>query len=726
MAELERVLVPGLGQNQRQKIHVLHGLGGIGKTQLAVEFARRHYRRFSSVFWLDGRREDILKRSIASCAGRIPQGQIPETSRGYAGDNSADVDAVVKDVMAWLARPDNTVWLLIFDNVDREYAAQGGDPDAYDVRRYFSGADHGSVLVTTRLARLEQLGDSQQLGKVSAEQGQAILDNWYKEQHGESAANIPVVVFVANTTCIDAALGKQLLKRLDGLPLAIAQAGAYLQESGIGLTTYLRFYEQQWDELMEVGYEGDAPLQDYPNRSVWTTWVISYQAVRKKHELTANLLLLWSFLDNGKLSHDLFAAACEGSAVAKSMLSGWIGQSATSELAFSQAMRLLRSYSLIEVLEDAAGYATHPLVHRWAHHQQAKRFASELGPLAVVVVGWAVPGQSSQDDVAIQRRLLPHAQMCSSWLFHYEPDWDLERSERFKLHCEGARKDQTLVGAMCRIGRLYVDQSKLVEAALIHKWALQRYEEALGSEDILTLKTMGSLGMVYMNQGRLTEAECMIKGAAKGLSEMLAPKSELVLQMAGNLGMVYKKQGKLGDAENSFKQVLQGMEETLGPEHKSTLLAYNNLGILYKNQDRLEEADRMLKSALRGKEVTLGPYHPSTLQTIGNMGIIYFRLGKLVEAESMYERALRGKEKVLGQKHISTVETVGNLGNLYTSQGKLMEAEQMYERALQGFDELLGARHPSTQQTIVKLIAVYYNRKKLAEALQMQERVLLQ
>jgi hypothetical protein len=127
-------------ESQRQKIHVLHGLGGIGKTQLAVEFARRHHRRFSSVFWLDGRSEDTLKRSIASHTSRIPQGQIAETSRMYAADSGADVDVVVKDVMAWLARPDNTAWLLIFDNVDREYKAQGGDPDAYDVKRYLSAS----------------------------------------------------------------------------------------------------------------------------------------------------------------------------------------------------------------------------------------------------------------------------------------------------------------------------------------------------------------------------------------------------------------------------------------------------------------------------------------------------------------------------------------------------------------------------------------------------------
>jgi hypothetical protein len=185
MEKLEQALLPSHKSNGRQKIHVLHGLGGIGKTQLVVEFARRHHRRFSAVLWLDGRSEDSVKRSIASCAGRIPQGQIPEASRGYATDSGVDVNAVVKDVMGWLARPDNSAWLLIFDNVDREYSKGGGDPDAYDVEGYLSGADHGSVLITTRLARLEQLGDSQPLGKVDKEQAQAILESWYGKEQSE-------------------------------------------------------------------------------------------------------------------------------------------------------------------------------------------------------------------------------------------------------------------------------------------------------------------------------------------------------------------------------------------------------------------------------------------------------------------------------------------------------------------------------------------------------------
>jgi hypothetical protein len=138
---------------------------------------------------------------------------------------------------------------------------------------------------------------------------------------------------------------------------------------------------------MEFDHLADAPLQDYPDRSVWTTWTISYQAIRDRHEHTANLLLLWSFLDNKDLWHGFFAAACAASYVAAAMLLGWIGDIASNEVKFSGAMQLLRNYSLVEEMTETTSYTTHPVVHRWAHHSQGKLFTTELSRLAVVTVG---------------------------------------------------------------------------------------------------------------------------------------------------------------------------------------------------------------------------------------------------------------------------------------------------------------------------------------------------
>jgi hypothetical protein len=185
MAKLEGALLPQR-QNLRQKIFVLYGLGGIGKTQLAVEFTRRHHRKFGSVFWLDGSSEVSLKLSIVRCASRIPAGQISDASRTYSTSSEGKLDEVVGEMMGWLAQPDNTDWLIVFDNIDRDYSSHTVDPLAYNVRQYFSGADHGSVLITTRLARLEQLGGSQQVGKVNKGQAQAILKSWYRKELGRS------------------------------------------------------------------------------------------------------------------------------------------------------------------------------------------------------------------------------------------------------------------------------------------------------------------------------------------------------------------------------------------------------------------------------------------------------------------------------------------------------------------------------------------------------------
>lgn len=98
MDNLEECLLPRSGKNRR-KIVVLSGLGGIGKTQLSIEFARRHELQFSAVIWLDGRSEDRLKQSIAAVASRIAKGQIPETSRAYLPQNTNEVDKVAKDVI---------------------------------------------------------------------------------------------------------------------------------------------------------------------------------------------------------------------------------------------------------------------------------------------------------------------------------------------------------------------------------------------------------------------------------------------------------------------------------------------------------------------------------------------------------------------------------------------------------------------------------------------------
>lgn len=186
IAELNTALIPHRRSHRRQ-VFVLSGVGGVGKTQLAAEFSRRNHGRYSAVFWLDGSSEDSLKQSMAYAATRIPTGQIPEAVRTFSTSEGVDLDLIVEHVLGWLSRADNSCWLVVIDNVDREYRAQGTQPGAYDIARYLPWADHGSILVTTRLGELGQYGTAaRKLQKVDDDLAKAIFCRWYSRKFGKS------------------------------------------------------------------------------------------------------------------------------------------------------------------------------------------------------------------------------------------------------------------------------------------------------------------------------------------------------------------------------------------------------------------------------------------------------------------------------------------------------------------------------------------------------------
>jgi tetratricopeptide (TPR) repeat protein len=461
---------------------------------------------------------------------------------------------------------------------------------------------------------------------------------------------------------------------------------------------------------------------------VWTTWAISYQAIRDRHEHTANLLLLWSFLDNKDLWHGLFATACDASAVAAAMLSGWIGDIASSKVQFSGAMQLLRNYSLVEEITETTSYATHPVVHRWARHSQGKRFATELSRLSVIAVGWAVPGSSARDYSALQRQLLPHAQACSRQIVKEEAGWCLAVNGGNGEGIDKGEKQETVLDAIHLLGDLYKDQGKLGEAEQMYERALRGKEEALGPTHTSTLGTVNNLGRLYSDQGKLGEAEQMYERALRGKEEALGPTHTSTLSTVNNLGLLYADQGKLVEAEQMYERALRGRQEALGSTHTSTLDSILCFGVLYVVQGKLGEAEQMYKRALQGYEEALGPTHMSTLGTVNNLGNLYADQRKLGEAEQMYERALRGFEEALGPTHTSTLDTVNNLGGLYYSQGKLGEAEQMFERALRGYEAALSSdlvqQYKPALNTLENMGDLYALQAEIAKAQAMYARAL--
>jgi hypothetical protein len=155
-----------------KKVVVLHGLGGIGKTQLAIRFARVHQHDYSAIFWLDGKNREMLIRSLAEFLPKLPGVNVvadPKTKE--------EIEQAARQVLQWLANPDNSKWLLIFDHIDKYLAAKQSDSEAYDVARFFPPTDHGSIIITSRVLQLSELGQSYPVYKFQSQDATTLLIN---------------------------------------------------------------------------------------------------------------------------------------------------------------------------------------------------------------------------------------------------------------------------------------------------------------------------------------------------------------------------------------------------------------------------------------------------------------------------------------------------------------------------------------------------------------------
>src|SRR5467141_734943 len=416
----------------------------------------------------------------------------------------------------------------------------------------------------------------------------------------------------------------KLTKELDGLPLALVTAGTYLEQTAISFSDYLRLYKESWTRLMKTSPE----LSSYEDRTLYSTWHLSFDHVKQRNELSAKLLRLWAYFDNQDIWFELLRHSDLEDPE-------WIRELTKDELSFNEAVRVLSDHGLVEVdmssqeLIESRGYSIHGCVHSWTIYVLNQEWDYDLAKLVLKFVGSHVPGEESPKRWLTQRRLLQHAARCSHAV----------------LNCMVT--DDGMEWALDELGVLYADQGKLDEAEKMYQRALQAKEKALGPDHTSILLTVNNLGLLYADQGKLDEAEKM------------------------------------------YQRALQGKEKALGPDHTSTLLTVNNLGNLYANQGKLDEAEKMYQRALQGKEKALGPDHTSTLDTVNNLGLLYATQGKLDEAEKMCHRAMQGMEKAWGPDHRSTLNTVDAFGLLYKSQGKLDEAEKMYQRALQGYEKAL-------------------------------------
>jgi hypothetical protein len=213
---------------------------------LAIAYAKRYKDNYSAIFWLNIKDEDSLKQSFARVARQISQ-EYPLASRLSSADVKGDLDEVINAIKAWLSLPYDTRWLMIYDNYDNPKLTKNTDLAAINIRQFLPESYQGSVIITTRSSEVK-IGHCIQVTKLgNIQDSLKILSNTSNRERIENVGVIYICKCSSNSSVDSDAI--KLAKKLDGFPLALATAGAYLNQAATSFSAYLRLYEESWGKL---------------------------------------------------------------------------------------------------------------------------------------------------------------------------------------------------------------------------------------------------------------------------------------------------------------------------------------------------------------------------------------------------------------------------------------------------------------------------------------------
>ena len=668
----------------------LTGLGGIGKTQIAVEYAYRAHKQglYTHTLWINAASEEAMVMSFTSLAAQHPE---------FAASNETDQQKLVDAIKRWLERcPER--WLLIFDNAD----------DLSSILHYFPRQGNGSILLTTRAHAVGSFATSIEVEKMSFIEGTSLLRCRAQRMLQLSDDEIKAA--------------GDLVMALDYFPLALDQAGAYIEETECTFDHYLQLSRTQRSALLA---RRGRQAANYPN-SVATTWSLSFEKVKHTNPAAAELLQMCAFLAPDHIPEELFR---EGAPYWPALLQ----QAVANPLAFDQMLEILLSFSLVKRLAEDHLLSIHRLVQVMQVEMIDSLEQRQWTERIVRAVNSLFPRQPKEDmnswpqclryleQVQTSAMLIEHHQLqiveaadlldrTGTYLCVHASYSQAEALYQQALHLRevqlGAHHPET-AETLHNLGFLSYKQGKYEQAEVFFQQALSLREEQPGVQHLETVRTLTSLGLLCWVQGKYEQAESYHQWALRICEEQLGTQHLEMAETLNNLGILYYCQGKYEQAESYYQRALSLREEQLGPQHPEMALTLNNLGLLFSKQGKYEQAEHYYQRALAIQEEQLGPQHPEMALTLNNLGFLDYQQGRLQQAEHYYQRALAIQEEQLRPQHPETSLTLNNLGLFYYQQGEYEQAESYYQRALAIQEEQLGPQHPETAETLSNLAELY-------------------
>lgn len=688
-------------RNAASRSCVLSGLGGIGKTQTAIEYAYLHALDYSAVFWISAETEEQLMGSFAAIARllKLPVHYLQKQ------------DDVVATVLDWLNTHQD--WLLIFDNAHNRES----------LTRFLPASQNGSLLFTTRLPTLGTLALPIEMPPLTSEESVQLL----LRRAGLQPLHQPCEPINANEALAVMAIGEAM----GGLPLALDQAAAYIEESRCSFASFLHLFQQNSAQMLQ---EHPASVT-YPH-SVEKTFALAFERLQRQHPVAADLLTVCCFLAPDEIPEALLINGREhlGEAL-QAMLS--------EPFQLNETFKHLLAYALVHRNPQAGTISIHRLVqtvlkaqladevqHAWVErllHLLDQLFLIEQGRLDVEQWIWCeqlLPHVQSvlraAEQLQLVRREQGHLlQKIATYLFHRARYGQAETFYRRAIALQEQAPETEhpdLALALNGLANTHHQQGRYQEVEIFYRRAISLIEESLGPEHLQLSLPLQGLAFFYQETTQYEKAEALYQRALHICRQALGADHPDVATTLYNLAGCYWVQGYYAQAEPLHMQALKIRERVFPPHHHDIISSLNDLALLYHYQGRYQEAERFHLRNLSVCERTLGVDHPDVASIQNNLASLYRHLARYEQAEHLYQRALSVREQIFGADHPYTAFFVNNLATLYCEQGRYKEAEAFASHALAIYQQKMDASSHSLAGPLQNLARIAYKQERYGEA----------
>ena len=701
--------------------YALSGLGGVGKTQLALEYAYRYAQDYPAVFWLTAETPESLLLSLEALARTLD----------LFFQQDLDQPQMLDAVSTWLRS--HRDWLMIVDNVET----------VETIQKLLPTPGQGAFLYTTRLPTLGTLAQSIEVTPMTQEESMHLLLR--------RARDTGLPTSLADISSEDQAALEGIVASVDGLPLALDQLGAYHAQTQCSLSDLAQLLHAYPLELLdEREARGDHP------HSVVKTFILAFGRLQEVNPAAAELLRLCCFLAPDAIPEALLT---EGAPDFGPQLAAALAH----PLSFNRVLRDLLSFAFLRRHAQSHTITIHRLIQVVIRAQMEEQTQRQWAERIVQAMARVFPDADLEGWSACQRylshvfacfELVETYQLCSlevAQLFLRAAQYMRIRGQYQQADDFGSRalrlyeliqgnRHPDVARALDRLLNIYYDQGRYQEAAIwgqraveiceqvlpqahpdmarslenlaavsdklerfaeaeaLHRRALAIYEQALGTDHSETISTLVNLAGNTVNQGKYQEAEALYLHALTLRERTVGPEHHDTATLLNNLGKLYTDGGeKYDEAETLLLRALAIYEQTLGKEHSYTAVTLHNLGRLYLKWGRHEAAERTLVQTLAVYEQTLGKTHAYLALTLNQLAQLSLAQGNFEKAQALLARGLAICQQTVGEEHTFAAGLFHTQGLLAAAQGHSQDAEQLLRHALTLRERISGADHPSTR-----------------------------